>query len=127
MWRIDLEPLLESVRRKPFPWHCVQCGQKEVYSAVIAYAAKINHDGRLYELDVPDLQAARCRACGEVVFDDFADEQISQTLRAHLRLLTPEQIRGAVESLGMRQKELAACLGVAEATVSRWCTGALIQ
>ncbi len=66
-------------------------------------------------------------ACGELVFDDHADEQISEALRKHLGLLTPEQIRLALRALGMPQKTLAASLGIAEATLSRWMSGGLIQ
>ncbi len=113
--------------RRPFPWYCSSCRRKDLYSAVIPYSVEINHDGRLYTITVPELDVPKCRSCGEIVFDDNANEQISEALRAHLHLLTPEQIRGALKTLGIRQKQLAAYLGVAEATVSRWCTGTLIQ
>ena len=36
-------------------------------------------------------------------------------------------IRRALRTLGMQQKSLAACLGIAEATLSRWLSGGLIQ
>lgn len=35
-------------------------------------------------------------------------------------LLTPEQIRQAIERLGVSQKEVAQSLGIAEATLWRW-------
>ena len=114
-------------QRKSFPWCCSQCRAKEVYAAVVPYTARVNHDGRIYELEIPALDVARCRACGELVFDDRADEQISDALRSHLGLLTPDQIRQALRTLGMRQKTLAASLGIAEATLSRWLSGGLIQ
>ncbi len=118
---------VQQVARRPFPWHCSGCGKKEVYGAVTSHTCEVNHDGRLHTVEVPELQVGKCRACGEVCFDDFTDDQISAALRAKLRLLSPEQIRDAMKALGLRQKELAARLGVAEATMSRWCTGSLIQ
>lgn len=44
-----------------------------------------------------------------------------------MRLLTPEQIETAIQQLGLRQKELAARLGVAEETISRWINGSMLQ
>lgn len=117
----------DEPRRRPFPWYCAGCGKKEVYAAVIHHTAEVNYDGRLYAVEVPKLEAARCRSCGETVFDDCADEQISDALRGQLHLLGPTEIRGALRELGLTQRELASRLGVAEATMSRWCTGALIQ
>jgi putative zinc finger/helix-turn-helix YgiT family protein len=119
--------MTRRTQRKDFPWRCSQCRAKEVYSATISHTAHVNHDGRIYELEIPALDVAQCRACGELVFDDHADEQISEALRKHLSLLTPDQIRLALRALGMQQKTLAASLGIAEATLSRWVSGGLIQ
>jgi putative zinc finger/helix-turn-helix YgiT family protein len=93
----------------------------------MAYTAEVNHDGRLYQVQVPALEIPRCRACGELVFTHRVDEQITDALRAHLRILTPAQIRESRKALGLLQQELAERLGVAEATISRWETGTLIQ
>jgi predicted XRE-type DNA-binding protein len=87
----------------------------------------MKHDNRLYTIELHDLEVPKCRKCGEVVFDDMADAQICIALRSHLQLLTPEQIRDALNQLEMTQKQLAETLGTAEATVSRWCSGAMIQ
>src|SRR5437762_341779 len=43
------------------------------------------------------------------------------------RLLAPEEIRAGRERLALTQKQFANLLGVGEATVSRWETGAQIQ
>jgi putative zinc finger/helix-turn-helix YgiT family protein len=81
----------------------------------------------VYEFPIPDLTVPRCAACGELVFNYAADDQIRQALRAHLRLLTPEHIRGGREALGLKSKELAERLGVAAETISRWERGGLVQ
>jgi transcriptional regulator with XRE-family HTH domain len=47
--------------------------------------------------------------------------------RREARLLTPDEIRDGREKLGLTQKQFANLLGVGEATVSRWETGAQIQ
>jgi transcriptional regulator with XRE-family HTH domain len=62
-----------------------------------------------------------------MVITDAVDEKINEALRAHLRLLTPGQIRKGLETLGLQQQELAEQLGVAKETISRWLNGALIQ
>lgn len=59
--------------------------------------------------------------------DDEANQQISDAFRELAGLLTPGQIRQNREQLGKTQREVAASLGIAEATLSRWETGAQIQ
>jgi putative zinc finger/helix-turn-helix YgiT family protein len=91
------------------------------------YAIDVKHDGQSYHLEIPKLTIPKCRACGELVFSNSVDDQIIEALRSHLRLLTPEQIRGGRETLGLKAKELAERLGVAAETISRWERGGLIQ
>jgi len=87
----------------------------------------VKHDGRLHEAAIEQLEIPTCRSCGARVFSSHVDEQISDALRRQLHLLSPNEIRGALRSLRMPQKELARRLGVAEATLSRWATGTVIQ
>ncbi len=112
---------------RPFPRPCSECGKEEVYPAAIAYDAEVKHDGRLHAFHIPALQVDKCRACGEVLFSNATDDQISQALREHLGLLSPRQIRDALEMLGMKQKELGRRLGIAPETISRWLSGTHIQ
>jgi len=91
------------------------------------YAAEVRHDGRLHTFTIPDLELPVCQSCGERVFTDQVDVQVNDALRAHLNLLTPAQIRDAIKRVGMTQKDLAKCLGIAEATLSRWVSEVQIQ
>lgn len=95
--------------------------------AQITYEAEIRHDGRLYKFAVPKLEIPICGACGEKVFSEQVDDQLNAALRLHLRLLAPVEMRSALERIGMTQRDAADRLGVAEATLSRWLTGAQIQ
>lgn len=114
-------------KAKPFPWRCPECGKKEVRPAVVRHVSQIKHDGRLYTVEIPSLRVPRCDACGELVFDNDADEQIARALREHLGLLSSGQIRKNREALGLSQRSLAEHLGVAVETISRWENGALTQ
>lgn len=114
-------------KTKRFPIRCIKCGWLEVRPAKVAYEVEKNHDGRPYTLSIPQLSVNKCSNCGEIYFGDDAAEQISAALRKHLRLLTPEQIRRNLETLGLSQKEAAERLGIAPETLSRWLTGAMIQ
>jgi hypothetical protein len=69
------------------------------------YDAEVRHDGRLHAFRISKLRVDRCGACGEILFTNATDEQISDALREHLRLLSPEEIRERLETLGMTQKE----------------------
>jgi DNA-binding transcriptional regulator YiaG len=62
-----------------------------------------------------------------MVFDDSANDQITDALRRLVGLLPPERIRSNRESLRLTQRDFANLLGVGESTVSRWETGSQIQ
>jgi len=111
---------------KPFPWRCLECGKKEVRPAVVSHTSEIRHDGRLYTVKVPKLRVPRCKACDELIFENEADEQIALALREQLGLLSPDEIRGNRDKLGLSQRELAEHLGVAVEIISRWENGVLI-
>jgi putative zinc finger/helix-turn-helix YgiT family protein len=98
-----------------------------VRPATISHTSQIKHDGRFHTVDVSRLRVPRCSACGELVFDNDADEQIARALREKLGLLSGEQIRANRDALRLSQRALAEHLGVAVETISRWETGALTQ
>jgi hypothetical protein len=68
-------------RDQPFPCRCMKCLQRAVYLATTSYTAELNHDGRLYQVQVPALEIPRCRSCGELVFSSRVDEQIAGAFR----------------------------------------------
>lgn len=112
---------------RPFPWQCRRCGKKDVVLTTISYDAEVRHDGRTHAFVVPNLEIPVCRACGERVFSEQVDEQINVALRSHLRLLTPSDMRTALDSIGVTQKDAAERLGIAEATLSGWLGDTQIQ
>jgi putative zinc finger/helix-turn-helix YgiT family protein len=114
-------------RDRAFPWRCPECGKREVRPATVRHTAEIRHDGRVYTVEVPRLRVPRCEACGELVFENGADEQIAAALRKQLGLLSCEQIRANREQLGLSQRDLSEQLGVAVETISRWENGVLTQ
>ena len=112
---------------RPFPWKCHHCFKNEVVMATVSYNAEIKHDGRFYAFTIPELKLPICQACGEKVFTEKVDDQITVALREHLHLLSPEEIRMGLERLNLTQKEAAKRLGIAEATLSHWLTDTQIQ
>jgi hypothetical protein len=114
-------------REKLFPWRCWKCGEKAVHREAFPYTTEVKHDGSLYELALPALEAPRCQNCGEVVIDDAADEQISQALRDIVGLISPDDIRRCIKRLGLTQRQFATEVRIAPETVSRWLTRAQIQ
>src|ERR1022692_1383057 len=116
-----------TARTKPFPWKCRECGQIAVYSNIVSHTVEIEHDARVYKTVVKGLVTPQCRNCGAIFPDADANRQITLEFLRQARLLTPQEIRRDREALGLTQKQFARILGVAEATVSRWETGAQIQ
>src|SRR5438105_2041527 len=105
---------------RPFPWLCSNCCTPTVVPTIIDYTARVKHDGVIHELHLPALEVPRCQTCGETVITTAVDERINETLRSHLGLLTPAQIRKNIERLGLNQQELAEWLDIAPETISRW-------
>ncbi len=112
---------------RTYPKRCGKCGQKAMQLATVAYVTTIEHDGRAYRVEIPALTVPQCTNCQAISIDDEADQQISAAFRHEAHLLAPEEIRQGRERLGLTQKQFANLLGVGEATVSRWETGAQIQ
>lgn len=112
---------------RAFPWRCRHCGQAQVFLSSTSYDAAVRHDGSLYAFKIPSLKIPICRACGEKVFTEKVDSQINAGLRSHLRLLTPDEIRAALERVSMTQRNAAETLGIAEETLSRWLNETQIQ
>jgi DNA-binding transcriptional regulator YiaG len=84
------------------------------------YQSTINYEGQTYVVDVPDLVVPRCKTCGELYFDNYADDQINRYFRVQAHLLTPEQIRDNRTALGLGQEEFAARVGVEVDLLRRW-------
>jgi DNA-binding transcriptional regulator YiaG len=112
---------------RPFPWKCHHCFKKQVVMTTVTYDAEVRHDGRLHRFTVPALNIPACEACGQKVFTEKVDDQITVALRSHLHLLSPTEINVGLDRLNMTQKEAAERLGIAEATLSRWLTDTQIQ
>jgi putative zinc finger/helix-turn-helix YgiT family protein len=113
--------------KKPFPWRCTNCREKAVREAIIDYIATMEYDGRTYSVEMKKFRVPRCDNCGQVSPDAEALGAITDAFLRQEELLTPAEIRGYREKLNFTQRELAARLGVAEATVSRWENGVQIQ
>ena len=124
---IDESKSSSAEYRRAFPVRCIECGAKEVRPAVISCDLERNHDGKLYRLHIPELRVHRCGKCGEMLFDQEADEQVLAALRMEIGLLSPEEIRSQLDHLELSQKEFAGRLGVAPESVSRWLNGAMVQ
>src|SRR6266852_9392957 len=112
---------------RTYPKRCGKCGQNKMHLATVPYAITIEHDGRAYRVEIPALTVPQCGNCQALSIEDEADQQISAAFRREARLRTPGEIREGREKLGLTPKQFANLLGVGEATVSRWETGAQIQ
>ena len=72
------------LRRVPSPRRCVECGNVAVEPAVIAYDAKIKHDGKVHAIPIDALPVLQCAVCGEAYFTNASSDAKSQALVEHL-------------------------------------------
>jgi DNA-binding transcriptional regulator YiaG len=87
---------------------------------VFPYSLEIKHDDELHTIDIPGLEAPRCRSCGQLVFGVSVERQINSAQRRKLRLLQPAEVRQGRENLGLSRAEFAKRLGIAEAAFADW-------
>jgi hypothetical protein len=76
MSEIHLAAELEHPKERPFPWYCPRCRQKAVRRTSVDYCCQRLYAGQPIEVLIPDLAVPKCAACGELVFDYLAEEQI---------------------------------------------------
>ena len=125
--KLDRQPKKSFRREGAFPWSCYHCGQDQVFLTTISYDAEVRHDDRVHSFSVPSLQILACKACGEKIFDESVSDQIYAALRAHRQLLTPADMRAALDRLGLTEKAAAERLGIAEELLARWLNDFEIQ
>lgn len=113
--------------KKPFPWQCPKCEAVAIRESTIEYSVEGKHDNKPFAFTIASLHAPKCDVCGEVVFDDTSHSQISESIRSHLGLLSPEEIAAGIEKRGLTQRQVAQEIDVSGETVSRWISGAIIQ
>ena len=71
--------------------------------AIVPYSTRFDHDGRKYDVFIPDLSTPRCSVCGEVVLDVEAERRVTEeflrlaVLSHTLHHLTPND-RSSMES-----------------------------
>jgi putative zinc finger/helix-turn-helix YgiT family protein len=86
----------------------------------------LGEDGpiRIVAQDVPFYH---CPHCGERLSGLETAQVHHRAICKALGLLTPEEIRGIRDRLGMTQAEFSGLTGIGEATISRWERGRLLQ
>lgn len=105
----------------------IRCSQRTMQLATVSYSVQVVYDGRKYTVHLPDLTVPQCSNCQAISIDEAAGDQIDLAFRREAGLLTSDQIRENRERLDLTQEELAARLGIAMATLSRWETGSQVQ
>ncbi len=106
---------------------CPKCRQLALRAATIDRTFEIRYEGKLHPIAVQNVPISRCDNCGFTAFGPEANRQIYAAFRAELGLLSPEEIRGCRQELGLTAKELAERLQCAPESISRWERGRAIQ
>lgn len=73
------------------------------------------------------LPVRRCDHCDFDYLDDEGERLKHEAVCRHLGVLTPQEIRGTRERLGLSRAALAKLTGIGEASLSRWESGIKIQ
>jgi putative zinc finger/helix-turn-helix YgiT family protein len=104
---------------------CPECGVHAVRLEHKAHSFKFGTDEPV-ELTAT-LPIWTCEACGYGYTDGLGEEIEHAAICRHLGLLTPDEIRGLRNKLGLSRPEFARLTRFGEKSIKRWETGALIQ
>jgi DNA-binding transcriptional regulator YiaG len=114
--------------RRRYSPRCAECRQKTMAIDTVPFRIQIDHDGKKYDVGIPNLTVPKCTNCGAISVDEIASEQIDKAFRAEAKLLTPSEIReGRIRTGFPQQAEFAQCFGISVSTLSRWENGAQVQ
>jgi putative zinc finger/helix-turn-helix YgiT family protein len=105
---------------------CPNCRERRVTQVTERYDTTVEHDGRAYDISIPDLTLLKCEACGNRVLPGDADDRVSDAVRVAAGLLSPVEIRGKRLGLNLTPAEVADALGVSEEIFGQWESGSLI-
>ena len=92
-----------------------------------AHVERMKYDGARHDVLVEVVPQWQCDSCGITVTDDDSDTVVQDCLRRHIGLLAAAEIREARMTLGLTQSQLAALIGCAAESLSRWENGAILQ
>ena len=115
------------MKSKPYPRRCASCCEVSVQLAKIQHKISKKHDGKLYELLIEDFPVDKCTSCGEVFFTNASSDFEVHSLREHLGLLQPAELKELLAQHKLTQREFAQHIHVAEESVSRWINSLSIQ
>jgi putative transcriptional regulator len=106
---------------------CPSCGRQALERRVIREEFDYGADDERVRVVAEAVPVLVCPACEEVFYGPEAEQVHHRAICKALGLLTPEQIRGVRERLGMSQADFARLTGIGVATLSRWEQGRLMQ
>ncbi len=119
---------MEPRQRDPDPhtMHiCDECGH-QVTTTWHDHTFPYGSDEAAAELTVR-LPVRRCDHCDFDYLDNEGERLKHEAVCRHLGVLTPQEIRGIRERLGLSRSALAKLTGIGEASLSRWENGIKIQ
>lgn len=119
---------MESRHRdaEPSAMHtCDICGQ-QVTTEWGEHTIQYGSGDMVVGLEV-QLPVRRCNHCDFNYLDDEGERLKHEAVCHHLGVLTPHEIRGIREHLGLSRSALAKLTGIGEASLSRWESGIKIQ
>ena len=85
---------------RTFPKRCGKCGQKAMQLATVPYATNIEHDGRTYRVEIPDLAVPRCAHCQALSLDDEARPLVLTPQKATLLIVAVVVLLGIAFAAG---------------------------
>jgi putative zinc finger/helix-turn-helix YgiT family protein len=109
------------------PRPCPVCGRGVLESRIVDETFEFQSDDGLVRVEARGVPVEVCLDCGETLSGPEAARVRHAAICRALGLLTPEEIRGVRDRLGLTQADFARLTGFGEATISRWERGRLLQ
>ena len=106
---------------------CPVCGKGQLERRLVTDRFEYAVDDKKTLVEAERVPVEVCNSCNEIFYGPEAARVRHDAACRALGLLTPNEIKGIRESLGMTQEEFAELTGIGQATISRWERGRLLQ
>ena len=106
---------------------CPRCREGRLVAVRVDDAFDLRTETGIVHVVALGVPIEECPRCGEQLIGPESGRVRHDAICKTVGLLTPEEIRGIRERLGLTQSEFSDLTGFGEATISRWERGRLLQ
>jgi len=69
------------IGNRPYPWFCPGCKGASLWPATVPFKTTLKDHGQSYEINIPDLEAIKCKECDKMLLTSAAEDRVLAQLQ----------------------------------------------